>query len=95
MILEELSNDNTLTENSEEIKEMILMLDASENQSFSSETESHQFESSLNISDEWAKAMDILEGALKSYKNKLKALGAENKLLITEKEKLKKTISGL
>ena len=42
MILEDLSHDNTITENSEEIKEMILMLEAEKKYSFSSIIESFQ-----------------------------------------------------
>ena len=51
VILEDLSHDNTITENSEEIKEMVLILEAQKKYSFSSITESFQLDSSLNISE--------------------------------------------
>lgn len=46
-----------------------------------SEDLSSQLQDSISLSQDWSKKIDILEGALKSFKEKLVKVKHENKLL--------------
>lgn len=80
-ILEELSQDNTITENSQEIREILHMMEVSRNQSFSSDAIENEMQRSLNISSQCAKKIDLVEGAFKSLRNKFKGSCQTNKSL--------------
>ncbi len=59
-ILQDLAQDNSFTDNSEELKQMLEELDMQNNNSFSSDQLEQEGKTSFNISQEWMKNIDIL-----------------------------------
>ena len=101
-VLEELAQDNSFTDNSEQLRNFIEALDYQNQTSFSSEYLEQDGDSSLNISQEWMKNIDILEGVIKSFKAKCLGYKQENRNLALKVEDLThkvdecmKTIQGL
>jgi hypothetical protein len=80
-VLEDLAQDNSYTDNSEELKNMLEELELQNDVSFSSDYFEQEGNTSFSISQEWMKNIDILEGAIKSFKAKCMGYKQEAKTL--------------
>lgn len=87
-VLEELAQDNSFTDNSEQLRNFIEALDYQNETSFSSDYLEQDGDSSFNISQEWMKNIDILEGTIKSFKAKCLGYKQENGNLALKVEDL-------
>jgi hypothetical protein len=94
-ILEDLAQDNSFTDNSEEIKHMLEQLELQNNLSVSSDCFDPEGNTSFSISQEWIKNLDILEGAIKSVKSKCLGLKQETKSLAIKVEESTRIIDDL
>lgn len=94
-ILEDLSQDRSLTDNSQEIKNLLVILENEREESLSSDCFELEMQRSMSISQEWSKKIDVLEGAFKSFKSKYHATILNNKHLAEQLAALKKQLDAL
>ena len=71
---------------------MLHEMDASRSSSISSDFFENENQKSFNISAEWIKKIDLLEGAFKSFKAKFTSLRQVNLYLTNDNEELHKKI---
>jgi hypothetical protein len=91
-ILEDLSQDRSLTDNSQEIKNLLVILENEREESLSSDCFEFEMQRSISISQEWSKKIDILEGAFKSFRGKYQATILNNKHLTEQLAVLRKEL---
>lgn len=76
-LLEEVLHDNSFADNSEDLRVLLDQLELQNNLSVSLDFSPDGPHSSLSISQEWTKLLDLLEGTFRSYKQRTQACQKE------------------
>lgn len=82
VLLEELAQENSITDNTTEIREMIHLMSIEKKESITPMDWEQSEEHSISISQDWSKRVDLLEGAFRGFRSKHATLLHHNKQLI-------------